>query len=163
MEDEATECDISWTLEIWKIKDLKMYGKNPRYLKGVQADHLKTSIKKFGQCEPIVINQDGTIIGGHQRVRILKKMRRKKADIYYPSRLLSDKEVEELNIRLNKNVGEWDYDCLGNEWDVPDLIDWGFDPEEIGILLDDDEKKEKSDEGYKCPTCGKKSKKKIEA
>jgi len=39
---------------------------------------------------------------------------------------LSEKEVEELNIRLNKNTGSWDFDILANEFELPDLFEWGF-------------------------------------
>ena len=51
-----------------------------------------------------------------------------------PDRTLNNAEIEELNIRLNKNTGDWDFDILANEWDVENLIDWGFDAEEFGIL-----------------------------
>jgi len=46
-----------------------------------------------------------------------------------PETKLSDRDVEELNIRLNRNTGEWDWDILANEWEVEDLQEWGFDDE----------------------------------
>jgi hypothetical protein len=46
---------------------------------------------------------------------------------------LDEKEVEELNIRLNKNVGEWDFDTLGNEFETSDLLEWGFTEFQLGI------------------------------
>ena len=52
---------------------------------------------------------------------------------WVPSRLLTQKEVEELNIRLNKNGGEFDFDMLANEWNIDDLAQWGFSHEELGI------------------------------
>jgi ParB-like chromosome segregation protein Spo0J len=117
---------MEWTLEKRKISELTEYAKNPRSLSKEQGDHLKVSISKFGQCEPIVINTDNVIIGGHQRVRILRTIGKKEVDVYVPSRTLSEKEVEELNIRLNKNVGEWDFDMLANAWEPTDLVEWGF-------------------------------------
>jgi hypothetical protein len=39
----------------------------------------------------------------------------------------------ELNVRLNKNSGEWDWDKLANEFDMSDLVNWGFDPEAFGV------------------------------
>ena len=44
------------------------------------------------------------------------------------------KHVEELNIRLNKNTGEWDWDILANDWEVDDLLAWGFTEEELSIF-----------------------------
>jgi len=43
-------------------------------------------------------------------------------------------QEKELNIRLNKNVGEWDYDALANYFDVGELTEWGFKEEEIGVF-----------------------------
>jgi len=54
-------------------------------------------------------------------------------ECWYPSRLLTDKEVEELNIRLNKNTGNWDFDALANGFEVPDLLEWGFDERELQL------------------------------
>ena len=128
---------MKWTLQKKKIKDLKNNPKNPRRLSKHDAEHLRKSIDSFGQCEPVVVNTDGSIIGGHQRVRIMKRLGYKEVDVYVPERLLSDKEADELNIRLNRNHGEWDFDILANEWEIPDLVEWGFLFEEIGINEDD--------------------------
>jgi DNA modification methylase len=40
---------------------------------------------------------------------------------------LSDAEQKEFIIKDNASFGEWDFDCLANEWDVADLNDWGID------------------------------------
>ncbi len=117
---------MKWALEKRKIKDLHEYAKNPRQLLKEEAAHLQESLSKFGLCEPLVINRDGTIIGGHQRLRTLRKMGYKEVDVYVPDTALTEKEVEELNIRLNKNTGSWDFDMLANAWDPSDLIEWGF-------------------------------------
>lgn len=81
-----------------------------------------------------------------------------------PSRLLSPQEVAELNIRHNRNTGEWDFDILANEWDAADLTEFGFDAAELG-MDDIDPKAESSldeasllDEGKICPECGHKIK-----
>ncbi len=124
---------MKWKLEKRKVKDLYEYTKNPRTLSKEQAAHLHSSLDKFGQCEPIVINSDNIIIGGHQRLRTMRKMGYKEVDVYVPDSPLSEKEVEELNIRLNKNSGDWDWDMLGNAWDENDLIEWGFTEKEMHI------------------------------
>lgn len=127
---------MKWNLEKRKIADLKPHPKNPRKLSKHDAKHLEESLERFGQCEPIIVNTDGMIIGGHQRIRTLKKMKIKEVDVYIPDRDLTENEVDELNIRLNRNVGEWDFDILANEWEIDSLIDWGFTAEELSIDLD---------------------------
>lgn len=124
---------MKWNFEKRKIKDLFDHAKNPRRLSKDQSEQLKKSLEKFGQCEPIVINSDNTIIGGHQRVRTMRKLGRKEVDVYVSDSLLSEKEVEELNIRLNKNTGDWDWDILGNLWDPEDLLSYGFTESELEI------------------------------
>lgn len=122
---------MEWKLEKRPIKDLHANEKNPRTLSKADAQQLQRSIEKFGVCEPIVINWDGTIIGGHQRVRTLKKLGYKEVDVYLPDAPLSQEEADELNIRLNKNSGDWDFDILANSWNHEDLVDWGFSMDEL--------------------------------
>jgi len=40
--------------------------------------------------------------------------------------LVMEDDEKELNIRLNANTGDWDWDTLANEWDVQDLKVWGL-------------------------------------
>ena len=164
MQESIRPKKITWSLEKKKIKELREYSGNPRTLTKQQSEHLRKSLEKFGQCEPIVINPDGLIIGGHQRVRTLKKMGYKEVDVYVPDSALSEKEIQELNIRLNKNVGDWDYDVLANCFDLFDLVEWGFESSDFDIDADI-ESEEKSDtneeESYEevCEKCGSKIKK----
>lgn len=124
---------MEWKLEKRPIKDLRAYAKNPRQLGKHDGEHLRKSLEKFGQCEPIVINCDNTVIGGHQRLKTLKKMGKKEVDVYVPLSALDEKEIEELNIRLNRNAGEWDFDILANAWEPADLVEWGFTEGELDI------------------------------
>ena len=54
------------------------------------------------------------------------------------------KEQErELNVRLNKNTGEFDFDILSTEFDIDELVDWGFKHIDLGLNIDKiDEDKE---------------------
>jgi len=138
---------INWHIEKRKISELKDYSKNPRKLTAEQASHLKSSLEKFGVIDKPFINQDNVLIGGHQRVKILKKLGHKEIEVYVPDRSLDGKEVEELNIRHNKNTGEWDWDILANEFEMDDLISWGFDAEDlIGDIAQLDEEEESDSE-----------------
>ncbi len=149
---------IQWHLEKRSIKDLKSHPNNPRQLSKDQERHLRTSIDKFGLAEKIIINTDNTIIGGHQRINVLKTMKEKQVDCWVPERTLDGKEAEELLIRLNRNHGEFDYDVLANSFNVPDLLDWGFLPDELELAYSDietDDKPGEPDPKKKtCPNCG---------
>jgi ParB-like chromosome segregation protein Spo0J len=148
---------INWILEKRKLSALKPHKKNPRKLSKHDAMHLEKGMEKFGLIDKPIINADDTIIGGHQRISILKKQGVKEIDVYVPQRLLTEKEVDELNIRLNRNAGEFDYDILANQWSTDDLYTWGFtdiDIPDVDIL---DSIEETVDEPKKkqtvCPNC----------
>lgn len=150
---------IKWTLQSFSIDKLKDHPKNPRKLTKEQYEQLKASIEKFGLIDKPVCTKDGRIIGGHQRKNILKKLGVKKIDCYVPDRDLSEKEIDELCIRLNKATGNWDYDILANEWEQNELFEWGFSEDDLsGILLDDVDEKEEKEKAISvkhCPHCGK--------
>jgi len=132
--------EINWTLQQFNIDDLTDYYKNPRSLSDKEFKQLKTSLDKFGMIDKPIVNADSlhTIIGGHQRKHVLEASGVKEIECWIPDRELSDKEVEELNIRLNKNTGSWDFDTLANEFDLGELLDWGFSEKELGIHPDID-------------------------
>jgi len=62
-------------IQVKKISELKAAPYNPRTSTEKQESHLKASLEKFGVVEPIIFNkQTGFIVGGHFRVRELKKL-----------------------------------------------------------------------------------------
>lgn len=63
---------IKWTSARIKVSDLKDYEGNPRIITEKGIDDLKESISKFGVAEPIIVNKDYTIIGGHARKKTLE-------------------------------------------------------------------------------------------
>lgn len=132
-ESASTLEDIVWHNETRMIGDLKDHEKNPRILTKDQLKQLKSSFKKFGYCEVVAINLDNTILAGHQRTRTMKllKMDKNPIDVRVPNRMLTPAEADEYLIRSNKNTGEWDYDMLANQWDVDNLMEWGFTEEEL--------------------------------
>jgi DNA modification methylase len=136
-EDEGDLGKINWTLKQFRLDELTDYYKNPRSLSEKEFKQLKTSLEKFGMIDKPIVNADSahTIIGGHQRKHVLEATGVKECECWIPDRELSDKEVEELNIRLNKNTGSWDFDVLANEFELDDLLDWGFDKQELDLDL----------------------------
>lgn len=131
---------MKWNIETRKIEDLIPYERNARVLTKDQEKHLKNNLKKFGLIDKIVINKDNTVIGGHQRLKILHNIGETEVLCWVPCVQLTETEVEELNISLNLHTGSWDYDKLANEWDVQLLVMLGFDPKSF---FDDPEPKQK--------------------
>lgn len=98
-----------------KIKELKKAKYNPRKNltpKDGEYQNIKRSIEEFGYVEPIIINKDNTIIGGHQRYTVLKDLGYDEVDVI---ELDVDKDKEKaLNIALNKITGQWDEEKLND-------------------------------------------------
>ena len=142
-------------IEIKNIEDLKPAPYNARQSNIKQEGQLKTSLKKFGVVEPIIFNkQSGFIVGGHFRVRELKKLGYKEIECVIVD--LSEADEKELNIRLNANTGAWDWDSLANNWDMEELENWGLDLPIFDKYIDELESKDKkADTKDKCDYCGK--------
>jgi hypothetical protein len=145
---------IQWHIEKRLVKDLKDHPNNPRHLSKDQEKQLITSLKKFGLIDKPCINLDNQLIGGHQRTKILKKLGYKEIDVLVPDRLLTDDEVNELCLRLNKNSGSWDYEVLTDSFDTDTLFDVGFSVHDFVDYIDDTEKPEKKKKAKTCPHCG---------
>jgi DNA modification methylase len=136
-------------IKYYPADDLVMAEYNPRQLTKDQYTQLKDSIMRFGLVDPLIVNKNkerkNILVGGHQRLRIAKEMGVESIPCVEVD-LTLDQE-KELNIRLNKNVGEWDFDALANYFDVGELTEWGFSNDDLQFyedepkqgLIDDDE------------------------
>lgn len=127
-------------MEKRKLSELRPADYNPRKLltpEDKEYQDIKRSIEKFGYVDPIIINSDGTVIGGHQRINVLMDLGYDEADVVIVD---LDKDNEKaLNIALNKITGEWDEIKLKNlllELDLNeyDLQNTGFSAGEIEDL-----------------------------
>ena len=122
---------MQWKLVSKELSELFEHPHNPRYISKTDYSNLKESIEKFGLSEKLVINTDNTIIGGHQRKKVLEDIGIKKVDCWIPDRTLAEEEVNELNVRFNRNQGQWDWDALANFWEPTGLCQWGFSEKEL--------------------------------
>ncbi len=118
---------------------------NPRTWDSEAKKHLTESINKFGVVDPLIVNgatnRKNIVIGGHFRLEVLKELGHAEVPVVYLNIPDINKE-KELNIRLNKNQGEFDLDLL-TSFDEGLLADIGFSSEELDdIFLDDIEEDE---------------------
>ena len=94
-----------------------------------EYEKIKNSINEFGYVDPIIINSDNTIIGGHQRLKVLRDLGYTEVDCVV---IEIDKTKEKaLNIALNKISGEWNVKLLKDL--IDDLKESNFDIEFTGF------------------------------
>ncbi len=142
------------------------YAKNPRRISDDQFKDLEQWLRELGDLSGIVhdLNSD-QIIGGNQRSRVfdVNKCQIEIVERYeapdaqgtvafgfviwegnkytYRQVRWTAKQCEQANIVANKAGGDWDIDKLLTEFEKDDLLDWGFQPDELAlpILVEDDE------------------------
>lgn len=129
------------------IQELKPSIYNPRKWSKEALKQLKESIKRFDCVDPLVVNgspeRRNIVIGGHFRLTALKELGYTEAPVVYVN-IRDEAKEKELNLRLNKNVGEFDFDLLA-EFDESLLNDIGFDSEDLDEIFGIDENPETFD------------------
>jgi ParB-like chromosome segregation protein Spo0J len=126
-----------------RLTDIFPADYNPRKDLQPEDDEWKNiarSLATFGYVDPIIINQDGTIIGGHQRAKVLQAMGHKEVDVVVVDMEKSDEMA--LNIALNKIGGQWDLDKLKDtlqdiDTSSLDIKVTGFSEGELQLMLGD--------------------------
>lgn len=110
---------------------------NPRRMTEDQERHLTESIKKYSLVDPIIVNKHqgrkNIIIGGHQRYKIAKKLGHKEVPVVYLD--LPFEAEQDLNLKFNACLGEWDLDLL-REINLDTLLGVGFDDQTISDMWD---------------------------
>ena len=141
-------------LKVLPVGVLRPAAYNPRKkLKPGDKEYgkIKNSITEFGFADPLVVNADMTIIGGHQRLTVAM-------DLGYtevPCAVVDVDKVREkaLNIALNKITGAWDDSLLAELLKDIDNSDFdlgktGFDPPEIETLFNKVHSKEVKEDDF---------------
>ena len=141
-------------LKMLPVSVLKPAAYNPRKkLKPGDKEYekIKNSITEFGFADPLVVNADMTIIGGHQRLTVAMEL----GYTEVPCAVVDiDKTREKaLNIALNKITGAWDDSLLADllkdiEDSDFDLGKTGFDPPEIETLFNKVHSKEVKEDDF---------------
>lgn len=148
--------DINTKLDIrsFKIDELKPAGYNPRKkLKpgDPEFEKIKNSMTEFGYVDPIIINSDMTIIGGHQRWSVMKTLGYTEAQCVVVE--LDKTKEKALNIALNKITGQWDKAMLADLLKDLQAVDFdisftGFDAAEVDDLFSSIHSKETKEDDF---------------
>ncbi len=167
----------------------KSYRKNPRQITLKQFDSLSDSLARLGDLSGVVheLNTD-EIIGGNQRIKVfgIEKCEIELVQTFdepdaqgtvaqgfiiwegkrysYRQVRWNERQAEEANIVANRAGGSWDYDILANEFELSDLLAWGFEERDFKVDLSSieapefeeyDESVEDEVATITCPHCGK--------
>jgi len=134
-------------VEYVPVTELNPSTYNPRRWSEEKTQNLADSIKKYGLVDPLLVNsapeRRGTVIGGHFRLKVALGLGYTEVPVVY----LNIPDVireKELNLRLNANLGDWDFDLLA-QFDESLLADIGFTSEEIDEIFDVEENPEEFD------------------
>lgn len=120
------------------IVDLNPSKYNPRKISRQILKALKDNIREFGLVDPVVVNKDMTIIGGHQRYKACLELGFKEIPCVVLDLPKSKEKV--LNLALNKITGDWDRVKLAQilkEIESIEINLTGFTEEDIQKIIDD--------------------------
>ncbi len=101
------------TKEIRKIEDLHLWEKNPRSIKDKDFFRLKKQIETLGMYKPLIITEDGTVLGGNMRLRVYQELGIKDIWVSVVNAPTEEKKLE-YALSDNDRAGFYDSDLLAN-------------------------------------------------
>ena len=123
---------------------IKPYKNNPREISAEAVQKVMKSIKEFGYNQPIVVDKNHVILAGHTRLKAMKQLGKKKANIII--RDLTKEQAVAYRIMDNRSGEEskWQNKLLAEELNVIqdtsfDLDLTGFNATELENLANDKE------------------------
>jgi len=123
-------------MEKVKLNILKENPDNPRFIKDSKFKKLVKSIKEFPEMlekRPIVVDEDYVVLGGNMRLKACQQAGLKEVYISI-AKDWSDEKKKEFVIKDNIGYGEWDWELLGNQYQLETLENWGLD-----VLVSEDD------------------------
>lgn len=137
---------LQWNERVVAVDDLKPFERNPRKISAKQLAKLKASLAENGYHQRIIATHDLRIIGGHQRIRVLKDLGITEIAVLVPDQEISAQQFRQLLIQDNLPFGEFDHEMLAADFSIPELEAWGVPedwlkrmPKEIKVGLVDEE------------------------
>ena len=104
---------------------------NPRTITDEKFEKLKENISKYPEMldyrSLMVFPHNGTyvIVGGNMRYEALKALGEKEVPCVVLPETTSVEQLKAYAILDNNEFGKWDWDLLANDWDMPELENWG--------------------------------------
>lgn len=128
---------LEWSTVQRRVNDLIPLDINPRRISDAKRMKMIESLQRFNLVDIPVVDFDGTVISGHQRLRALQAIGRgdELIDARCPNRQLTEKERKEYNVLANTHFGEFDLELFEEHFGDVDLDGLGF---ERGEVLRDD-------------------------
>ena len=123
-------------IEYLNPNDLIAYENNSRKHDADQIERIKKSIQEFGFINPVLIEEDNTIIAGHARVQSAIALSLKEVPTIKITHL-TENQIKAYVIADNRlaELSTWDDDILISEIDI--LGSNGFDIDVLGFSVDD--------------------------
>ena len=117
------------------IDTIRPYEGNPR-VNDAAVDAVAASLKEFGWRQPLVIDEDGTIVCGHTRYKAALKLGLNKVPVHVATDLTPEQvKAYRLADNATADLATWDPELLPIE--IGELRDGGFDLELLGFSGDD--------------------------
>lgn len=116
------------------IGQLEGLPANPRIIKDEKYEKLKQSIKDDPEMLELrellvypIEEEKYIIIGGNMRYEALKELKIDEIPVKIIPKETPVEKLKAITIKDNISYGQWDFDLIGNEWDMQELNQWGFD------------------------------------
>ena len=112
-------------IEHWPIERLIPYTNNPRLHSKADLDKIAASMRRWGWTNPVLVDENGTLIAGHGRIAAAAKLQLTSIPVIV-ARGWSEDEKQAYRLADNELAarGSWDFDLLGDE--LRDLQSCGF-------------------------------------
>lgn len=128
-------------LKTMKLKDIHPYPGNPRVNDGA-VEAVMESIRQCTPCNPIIVDETGTILAGHTRLKAYKRLGYEEIEVVVKTGL-TDEQKRKYRLLDNKTaeLADWDFDLLADE-----LADLDFGALDLDWNLPSDDDQESADE-----------------
>lgn len=113
-----------------RVGDIKTGFGNPRKISNKKLEELEQSMLTFGDFGIFLIDENNNVIGGNQRLKVVKKLYGEDVQIDC-KRLIgySNAELKAINLKDNTHAGEWDLEMLA-DWTSDLVVPLDFEKEE---------------------------------
>ncbi len=107
---------VRYPVVVLDINEIKPYWRNPRRVTEDAVNAVAASITAFGYKQPIVVDDDNTIIIGHTRYAALRRLGVEKVPVKVAVGL-SVTKAKELRVIDNRTseLTSWDFEALATE------------------------------------------------